>query len=132
MFLLTRDPIQVPAILDAMADPACGGFVFFLGTVRNHSEDRPVQRLHYEAYEQMAVAEMAKIGELARREFTISRTAIVHRLGTLEIGDIAVATAVAAAHRSEAFRACRFLIDRVKQDVPIWKKEFFADSAVWV
>jgi molybdopterin synthase catalytic subunit len=132
MFQLVRSPIAVSSVLEAISDPACGGLTFFLGTVRNHAQGKDVTRLHYEAYEVMALSEMAKIGELARREFAVAHVAIVHRLGTLEIGDVAVLTAASAPHRIEAFRACQFLIDRVKQDVPIWKKEFFTESAQWV
>lgn len=132
MFQLVRAPIDVPAVLAALQDPACGGLSFFLGIVRNHAQGKAVDRLFYEAYEPMALSEMEKIGAHARREFSVAHVAIVHRLGTLEIGDVAVVTAAAAPHRSEAFRACQFLIDRVKQDVPIWKKEFLPESSVWV
>ncbi|MFN7974181.1 MAG: molybdenum cofactor biosynthesis protein MoaE [Acidobacteriota bacterium] len=132
MFQLVTKPIDVEAVLRAVGDPTCGGLAFFLGTVRNHDQGKRVLRLHYEAYESMALREMEKIGELCRVELGAVKVAIVHRLGTMEVGEASVVTAASAPHRSEAFRACQFLIDRLKQDVPIWKKEITDESAAWV
>lgn len=132
VYHLTREPIDVAGVLSAMQDPACGGLAFFLGMVRDHSRGQRVLKLHYEAFEEMAVAEMKRIGEGVLREVDVAKIAVVHRVGELAIGDVAVITAAASPHRSEAFRACQLLINRVKQDVPIWKKEFFPDSATWV
>lgn len=132
MYRLTRESIDVSGVLASLQDPACGGLAFFLGTVRNHANGRKVLRLHYEAFEAMAVREMERIGKGVLQEVEVTKIAVVHRLGDLEIGDVAVITAAASAHRSEAFRACQLLINRVKQDVPIWKKEFFEDAATWV
>ena len=132
MYQLTREPIDVAGVLETLEDPACGGLAVFLGTVRNHSGGQRVLRLLYEAYDRMALAEMERIGESVMREVQVSKVVIIHRIGELQIGDVAVITAAAAPHRSEAFRACQLLINRVKQDVPIWKKEFFEATAAWV
>ena len=132
MIEMTRDPIDVNRVLTAIQDPGSGGIALFVGVVRDQSSGTPVQKLEYHAYESMAIAKMRAIAETAVVEFQLRRVAIVHRLGVLQIGEAAVVTAVSAPHRSEAFRACRFLIDRLKQDVPIWKKEFFADHVAWV
>lgn len=128
---LVREPIRLEALLDAVRDPGTGAVVLFLGTVRNHARGRQVQRLEYEAYETLARAEMARIAaEVATRWG--ARIAIVHRLGSLEIGEVSVAVATAAPHRREAFDAGRFAIDTLKQTVPIWKKEIWAEGAEWI
>ncbi len=132
MIELTHDPIDVNRVLMAIQDPASGGIAIFMGVVRDNSAGNPVRMLEYHAYESMAIAKMRSLAETAVTEFQLRRVAIVHRLGELQIGEAAVITAVSAPHRSEAFRACRFLIDQLKQDVPIWKKECFADHVAWV
>jgi molybdopterin synthase catalytic subunit len=105
--------------------------VVFEGIVRNHSAGRTTLHLEYEAYEAMAIAKMREIGAEMREKFAIRRFAMVHRLGRLEIGETSVLIAVSSAHRAAAFDACRFGIDTLKRNVPIWKKEFFRDGAVW-
>jgi molybdopterin synthase catalytic subunit len=132
-FIFSRSPIDAPALARAFAEPACGALVSFEGWVRNHNDGRAVQRLEYEAYESLALKEGARIIAEARKRFAVSKAQCVHRLGPLQIGELAVWVGASAHHRDEAFAACRFLIDEVKQRVPIWKKEFYADGdSGWV
>lgn len=128
---LVAEPIRLDPLLDAVRHPDAGAVVLFLGTVREHSRGRRVQRLEYEAYETLARTEMQRIAAEAAGRFGV-RVAMVHRVGTLAIGEISVAIAVAAPHRREAFDAGRFAIDTLKQTVPIWKKEIWADGAQWI
>jgi len=109
-----------------------GAVATFDGCVRNHSHGRATLYLEYEAYEAMALAKMQEIAAYIHANYAIRKIAIVHRLGRLEIGETSVFIAVSAAHRAAAFDACRYAIDTLKKTVPIWKKEFFADGAVWV
>src|SRR5689334_3486948 len=103
----------------------------FDGCVRNHSHGRATLYLEYEAYEAIALAKMQEIAAYVHANYAIRKVAMVHRLGRLEIGETSVFIAVSAAHRAAAFDACRYAIDTLKKTVPIWKKEFFADGAVW-
>ncbi len=127
-----RDAVEVGALEAAVADPSAGATVTFAGMTRNGNAGRRVIRLEYEAYEPMALSEMRKLALEAGRRHEIVRIAIQHRIGVVEIGETSVAIAVSAAHRAEAFAACRFAIDRLKEIVPIWKKEYFAGGEVWV
>jgi len=129
---LTRTPIRPEEILPRLKAPANGAVVTFDGIVRNHSAGRETLHLDYEAYEPMAVKKMGEIAAEIRARFQADGIAIVHRLGRLHIGETSVFIAVSAAHRDAAFDACRYAIDRLKSTVPIWKKEYFADGAVWV
>src|SRR6266581_7277201 len=131
MYALIRKPIEMAEIVAQLKAPADGAVVVFEGIVRNHSGNRATLYLEYEAYEAMAIAKMREIGERMREKFSIRRFAMIHRLGKLEIGETSVLIAVCSAHRAAAFDACRFAIDTLKSTVPIWKKEFFADGAVW-
>jgi len=135
MAVAQRDMIEVSAeSLDKAAveafleDPAAGARVVFEGIVRNHHDGRRVLHLEYEAYAEMAARQMAAIAGEIKRRWPAYRVAIVHRVGRLEIGEAAVIVGVSTAHRADAFEACRFGIDRVKADVPIWKREFYADG----
>jgi len=130
MVRLTREPLDVAALL--AAGGADGGVCLFVGVVRNENDGRPVRHLEYEAYEEMALPLMDQIVSDARRRWPVSEVRIVHRLGRLEIGETSVAVAVSAPHRAAAFEACRYAIDTLKATVPIWKKEFYADGAVWL
>ncbi|PYV20220.1 MAG: molybdenum cofactor biosynthesis protein MoaD, partial [Acidobacteria bacterium] len=103
----------------------------FEGIVRDNLHGRKTRHLEYEAYEPMAIRKMEQIGREVKQKFPIDGLGMVHRLGRLEIGETSVAIIVAAAHRQAAFEACRYAIDRLKQIVPIWKKEYFEDGAVW-
>ncbi|MBO9617698.1 MAG: molybdenum cofactor biosynthesis protein MoaE [Niabella sp.] len=124
--------LNVTACIHATADNACGGLVTFTGIVRNKTKDKAVIRLEYECYEPMAIKEMEKIAETAIQLFAVKNVCIHHRTGTLQVGDIAVIIAINAPHREAAFDACRYVIDTLKQTVPIWKKEVFEDGEEWV
>jgi MoaE-MoaD fusion protein len=128
---LVRRRIETSEIVERMKAPADGAVVVFEGIVRNHSGGRSTLYLEYEAYEAMAIAKMREIGAEMRGKFSIRRYAMVHRLGRLEIGETSVLIVVCSAHRAAAFDACRHGIDTLKRNVPIWKKEFFRDGAVW-
>ncbi len=131
IFELVRTRIRTEEIVTQLKAPEDGAVVVFDGIVRNCSGDRRTLFLDYEAYEPMALAKMREIGVEARQRFPIHRLAIVHRLGRLEIGETSVLIAVSSPHRRAAFDACRFAIDTLKRTVPIWKKEYFEDGAVW-
>jgi molybdopterin synthase catalytic subunit len=119
----------VQQINDLVKRPTDGAVVTFDGIVRNNFDGRAVRYLDYEAYIEMAESKMAEIGAEVRGKFPIGEIAIVHRLGRLEIGESSIVVAVAAPHRHAAFEACAYAMDRVKAEVPVWKKEFFADGA---
>jgi len=127
-----REPVDLQALEQAVADPAAGATVTFAGTTRNGNAGRRVLRLEYEAYEPMALSEMRKLAREAGERFKIVRIAMQHRIGFVAIGETSVAISVSAAHRAEAFEACRFAIDRLKEVVPVWKKEYFEGGEVWI
>jgi molybdopterin converting factor subunit 1 len=131
IFRITRDPISASDLARRLCASEDGAVVIFEGVVRNHSHGRATLYLEYEAYEPMAVHKMEEIGREAKEKFPIDGLGIVHRLGRLEIGETSVVIVVTSAHRRAAFEACQYAIDRLKQVVPIWKKEYFADGAVW-
>jgi len=128
---LVRTAIDVDALVRGVRAGQDGAIVTFDGFVRNESHGRATSYLEYEAYEPMAVGKMKEIVAQIHEKFRIHRVAMVHRLGRLEIGETSVCIAVSAPHRGAAFDACRFAIDTLKKTVPIWKKEYFADGAVW-
>ena len=128
---LTREPIEADRVVAATKRGEDGAVVVFDGIVRNHSRGRRTLHLDYEAYEEMAIRQMQEIGRQARERFGIRQVTMIHRLGRLGIGETSVLIVVASPHRSAAFEACRWLIDTLKQSVPIWKKETFIDGAVW-
>ena len=125
-FAFSREPFDPGQLRPLVADPVAGGYASFEGWVRNHNDGRGVQRLEYEAYEALGTKEGERIIAEACDRFAIARAHCVHRLGLLEIGDLAVWVGVTAAHRDAAFAACRYIIDEVKSRVPIWKKEHYA------
>jgi molybdopterin synthase catalytic subunit/molybdopterin converting factor small subunit len=125
-------PIRVEEVVDSVRGDGFGGVVTFTGAVRRESHGRQVVRLEYEAYAPMAEAKIQAIGTEIEARWMGCRVAILHRVGSLQVGDIAVVIAVAAPHRRAAFEACAYAIDRLKQEVPIWKKEVFQDGSVWV
>jgi len=131
-FALTRAPIDAAALRARVARPGDGAVVTFEGIVRNHSGGRRTLFLEYECYEPMAIRVMAEMGRGVAARHEVSRIAMVHRLGRLEIGEASVVIAVAAAHRRPAFEAALEAINRLKKEVPVWKKEHFEDGAVWV
>jgi molybdopterin synthase catalytic subunit len=130
-FRLTRDSIPTAQLAEELKAPEDGAVVVFEGIVRNHLGGRRTLYLEYEAYEPMALKKIREIAGEARANFRIHRVGIIHRLGRIEIGETSVAILVTAEHRGAAFDACRYLIDRLKQVVPIWKKEFFEDGFIW-
>ena len=133
MIQLTDVAIDVSVVLDAVASPAAGAVVLFLGTVREMTAGRQTRSLTYECYAEMAKQALAALEAEATQRWSLSGCAIVHRLGELAVGETSVAIAVSAAHRDAAFEAAKWLIDRVKQVVPIWKQEHWADGASkWV
>lgn len=130
---LTDQPINVPAALQYVQADGAGAVNAFIGTVRNKSTGRPVVRLEYEAYDSMALHQLRRVAEQAQEKWPVlQEVAVVHRKGTLQIGDVAVVVAVSTPHRAESFAACQYIIDTLKQVVPIWKKEFYEDGDVWV
>lgn len=131
LILLVRESIERAALVEHVRQPEDGAVVTFDGCVRNHSHGRRTLYLDYEAYESMALAKMREIAEQIHEKFPIHRVAIAHRLGRLAIGETSVFIAVSSAHRPAAFEACRHAIDTLKRSVPIWKKEYFEDGAVW-
>ena len=132
MIELDKRPLDVQKALDHVSDASVGGIDIFIGTVRDATKGKKVIALEFEAYEKMAISEFKKIVQQAAKDWPIHKTAILHALGRKEIGDLAVVIAVSAAHRDAAFQACRYIIDTLKQTVPIWKKEIFEDGEVWV
>jgi MoaE-MoaD fusion protein len=128
---LGHDPIDPAALVRHVRTDSDGAIVTFDGCVRDNSHGRRTLYLDYEAYESMALKKLQEIAAEIHAKFAIDRVAIAHRLGRLEIGETSVFIAVSAPHRAAAFDACRFVIDTLKRTVPIWKKEYFADGAVW-
>lgn len=132
-FEIVREPIDPAAVSAKVADPSVGGIVVFTGVVRESSNSgRAVTHLEYEAYPEMAVEQMEAIAREIRERWRHCRVAITHRVGRMAVGEAAVVIAVAAPHRAEAFAACQYAIDRLKEIVPIWKKEYGPDGAAWV
>lgn len=132
LFKVQSDPLSVNVALQAVGADEIGGLTVFVGTVRNENEGRAVTLLEYHAYESMAEKQMAKIAAEIAQEIPGVRLAALHRVGKLAIGDAAVICVAGAPHRGEAFTACRLLIDRIKHDVPIWKREHGPDGPYWV
>jgi molybdopterin synthase catalytic subunit len=132
LYRLQDTALSLKEVVDAVSAHSQGGLVTFSGAVRDHSKGKRVTRLDYEAYGPMAQKKLAQIGDEARDKWPGTQVAVLHRLGTLVPGDLAVVIAVSAPHRKEAFRACEYVIDRLKEDVPIWKKEYAEDGEVWV
>lgn len=133
MVELTQQPIDVAAVIQAVRTPLAGAVVLFLGTVRELTDGRQTAWLEYESYSDMAEKKLAELETEARRRWSLTDCAVVHRLGRQEVGDTSVAIAVSAAHRRAAFEAGQWLIDQIKEVVPIWKQENYTDgSTEWV
>jgi molybdopterin synthase catalytic subunit len=133
VYQVVATPLSPDAIAAAVDEPGAGGVVIFSGVVRNQTDGRPVKFLEYEAHTAMAEAKIREIGQAIRARWVgVRRVAILHRIGRLEIGESSVLIAVSAAHRGDAFEACRYAIDTLKRTVPVWKKEHFEDGEVWV
>lgn len=132
LFRVVDTPLSLEPVVKAVSRVSQGGLVTFTGVVRDHSKGKDVTRLEYEAYAPMAEKKLEEIALEAKAKWPGVEVAVMHRVGALQPGELAVVIAVSAPHRKEAFRACEYVIDRLKEDVPIWKKEFAADGAVWV
>jgi molybdopterin synthase catalytic subunit len=133
MIQLIREPIDCQALTEQVRRADCGAVVTFLGTVRDLTGDRVTVALDYEAYPGMAEKKLTEIEEETRQRWPVGEIALVHRLGRLDVGEVSVAVAVSCPHRAQAFEACRHAIDRLKELVPIWKKENWADGTTeWV
>lgn len=133
LFWFSHTALEPESYRSRLTDPAAGGYASFEGWVRNHNEGQPVTRLEYEAFESLAVKEGERIIREAIARFGVLHAACVHRLGSLQIGELAVWVGVSSHHRAEAFAACRYIIDEVKHRVPIWKKEYYLNGdSGWV
>ena len=128
MFKITSDEIELGDVVRAVEAGDAGAIVHFLGVVRNNTEGREVSYLEYEAYPPMAEKKMAEIAQEIHEKWGLDRIAMIHRVGRLEIGEVSVAIAVASPHRKEAFEACHYAMNRLKQIVPIWKREVWVDG----
>jgi len=129
---ITTEPIDAQELIGAVQTAADGAVCVFYGVVREDSRNKKVRFLEYDAYPEMAEKKMREILDEVRQRWPEQRAAIVHRTGTLGIGEASVVIAVGSPHRGESFEACRYVIDRVKQEVPVWKKEVFTDGEEWV
>jgi len=129
---ITEKPIDVNKLLNDVSDQSSGASVFFTGTVRDHNEQDKVTKLHYEAYQEMAEKILQEIEIEVHKKWNINKFVAIHRTGTLKVGEVSVAVAVSAEHRKEAFEACKFGIDSIKEKAPIWKKEFAESGTEWL
>lgn len=132
LFKVTDQPIDAQATEAIVADPAAGAIVSFTGAVRNHARGQAVVALDYEAYPPAAEKMLTQIGDEIEAKWGLDRVAILHRTGLLKPGETSVVISISSAHRDEAFEAARYAIERIKEIVPIWKKEHYADGAIWV
>jgi molybdopterin synthase catalytic subunit len=132
IYCITEEPIRPEALFDPVRSDADGAVVTFAGVVRDNSLGRETKHLVYDAYREMAEKKLREIGAEIRAKWGLEHVAILHRVGRLEIGEISVLIAVASPHRREAFEACHYAIDRLKQTVPIWKKEVWMDGGTWI
>ena len=130
--VLTRDVLDPEALTAGVQKAENGGVVTFLGVTRNHNDGRSVLYLEYEAYEEMALQELRKIVDEAQRQWPDIAIAVAHRLGRVDIGEVSLVVAVSSPHRAEAFVACAYAVDHIKQTVPIWKREVFTGGQVWI
>jgi len=132
MIMITRDDFSIDEVVRKVKGRDVGAVVTFLGTVRGESEGRVVERMEVQAYEEMATRQLERIEAEALQKFGVRRTAIIHRTDVLKVSDNVVLIAVGAAHRDEAFKACRFIIEELKKTVPLWKKEYASTGESWV
>jgi molybdopterin synthase catalytic subunit len=132
VFVVTRDPLDPAKLVEAVRRDESGAVVLFYGVVRNHHDGRGVRYLEYDAYESMAEKKLREVGEEVVRRFPIDAIAIAHRFGRLDVGETSLLVAVSSAHRADAFEAAHYCVDRIKQVVPIWKKEVWEDGSAWL
>ncbi|MCK5119603.1 MAG: molybdenum cofactor biosynthesis protein MoaE [Candidatus Latescibacteria bacterium] len=131
MFRIVEEEISLPSVLKAVEDEKAGCVLTFIGCVRDHTDGKRVLALEYEAFKEMAERKLSEIGAEIAQRWGLDKVSIVHRTGHLKIGETSVVIAVAAPHRAEAFDACRYAIDRIKEIVPIWKKEIYENEEKW-
>lgn len=129
---ITSEKLDLQECYNFVTDDSCGGIAVFVGTVRNDTQGKEVQQLDFSTYKPMAIKEMQKIADTALHKFSIVKIAIHHAEGMLQIGGVPVIISVSSKHRKDAFEACQFAIDTLKETVPIWKKEYFSDGEIWV
>jgi molybdopterin synthase catalytic subunit len=132
MIEITQNKIDVQRVINAVQSPDCGTVSVFIGTVRNNSRNKEVNALEYEVYGEMAEKMIGKIMEEIKSKWEVSKIAVSHRIGKMDVGEITVAIAVSSPHRKDSIPACQYAIDRLKEIVPIWKKEHAVDGASWV
>ncbi|SDI73096.1 molybdenum cofactor biosynthesis protein MoaE [Natribacillus halophilus] len=132
LFSLSWEPLDVQPVIDKVVDRNCGAIATFIGTVREMTHGKKTLKLEYEAYEPMAVKTLAQIGDEVEAKWPDTTVAVTHRLGTLGISDIAVIVAVSSPHRKAAYEANEYTMERIKEMVPIWKKEFWEDGTQWI
>ncbi len=132
MFAITSDPLDPAPLVEAVRRDESGAVALFYGVVRNENQGRTVQYLEYDAYPEMAIKKMKEVADEVRARFPVTGVGVLHRIGRLEIGETSLLVAVSSGHRKEAFDACHFAVDRIKQIVPIWKKEVWEDGEEWI
>lgn len=132
MFAIGREPLDPGPLVEAVRRADAGAIALFYGIVRNENLGRRVQYLEYDAYPEMAVKKMREVAEEVRGRFSVLEVGVLHRIGRLEIGETSLLVAVSSGHRREAFEACHFAVDRIKQIVPVWKKEVWEDGSEWI
>jgi len=132
MISITEKPIDVNKLLNDVSDQSSGACIVFTGTVRDHNKQDKVSKLYYEAYQEMAEKILQEIENEIHAKWKINKFIAIHRTGTLKVGEVSVAVAVSSEHRKEAFEACKFGIDSIKEKAPIWKKEFAESGAEWL
>ncbi len=132
MISITEKPIDVDKLLDYVSDQSSGASVLFTGTIRDHNKQDKVSKLHYEVYQEMAEKILQEIETEIHAKWKINKFIAIHRTGTLKVGEVSVAVAVSSVHRKEAFEACKFAIDSIKEKAPIWKKEFSESGTEWL
>lgn len=132
MFVVTRELLDPAPLVEAVRRDESGAVVLFYGVVRNENMGRNVQYLEYDVYPEMAIKKMREVADEVRAKYPITGIGVLHRVGRLEIGETSLLVAVSSAHRVAAFEACHFAVDRIKQIVPIWKKEVWEDGEEWI
>jgi molybdopterin synthase catalytic subunit len=132
MFGITHDPLDPAPLVEAVRRDESGAVALFYGVVRNENMGRNVQYLEYDAYPEMAIKKMKEVADEVRAKFPVTGIGVLHRIGRLEIGETSLLVAVSSGHRGEAFEACHYAVDRIKQIVPVWKKEVWDDGEAWI
>jgi molybdopterin synthase catalytic subunit len=132
MFEVTSEPLDPAPLVEAVRRDESGAVALFYGVVRNENLGRAVSYLEYDAYPEMAIKKMREVADEVRARFPVSGVGVLHRVGRLEIGETSLLVAVSSGHRKEAFEACHYAVDRIKQIVPVWKKEVWADGSEWI